>query len=113
MYLEMAYATEASLPAVRKSCTVATPLSTCEKRTYKIVQITSEPRIPIGISFCGFFDSCAAVETASNPMYAKKITAAPRATPDQPYFPNSPVLSGTKGCQFLTATSGCLARNIP
>ena len=33
-----------------------------------MVQITSEPRMPMGISFCGFFASCAAVETASKPM---------------------------------------------
>ncbi|MBX6332202.1 MAG: winged helix-turn-helix domain-containing protein [Gemmatimonadaceae bacterium] len=30
------------------------------------------------MSFCGFFASCAAVDTASNPMKAKKITPAPR-----------------------------------
>jgi len=38
--------------------------------------------MPMGISLCGFFASCAAVETASKPIYAKKITAAPRAMPD-------------------------------
>ena len=37
-----------------------TPLTT--------VQMASEPRIPIGRSFWGFLDSCAAVETASNPI---------------------------------------------
>ena len=31
--------------------------------------------MPIGMSRCGFFASCAAVETASNPIYAKNITA--------------------------------------
>jgi len=35
--------------------------------------------MPIGMSRLGFFASCAAVETASNPMKAKKTTpAAPR-----------------------------------
>jgi hypothetical protein len=34
--------------------------------------------MPRGMSRCGLRASCAAVETASKPMYAKKITAAPR-----------------------------------
>jgi hypothetical protein len=75
----IAKATDASLPAVRKSSTVATPLSTCEKSTYNNVQMTSEPRIPIGMSRFGSFASCAAVDTASKPMNAKNTTpAAPR-----------------------------------
>ena len=37
-------------------------------RMYSTVQIASEPRMPIGMSRCGFFASCAAVDTASNPM---------------------------------------------
>jgi len=49
----------------------------------------SEPRIPIGMSFCGFFASLSGLETASNPIYAKeKPPLAPRATPDQPNAPN-------------------------
>ena len=68
MYFEMANATEASRPVDRKSSTVATPLSTYEKSTYRIVQTTSDPRIPIGMSRFGFFASCAAVETASKPI---------------------------------------------
>ena len=79
MYFVIAKATEASLPAVRKSSTVATPLSTYENRTYRTVQMTSEPRMPIGMSRFGFLASCAAVDTASNPMKAKNTTpAAPR-----------------------------------
>src|SRR5437763_16507592 len=79
MYLAMANVTDASLPAVRKSSTVATPLNTCENRTYSTVQMTSEPRMPIGMSRFGFLASCAAVDTASNPMKAKNTTpAAPR-----------------------------------
>jgi hypothetical protein len=53
--------------------------------------------IPRGMSRCGLRASCAAVDTASNPMYAKKITAAPRTTPDQPNSPNVPVLAGMNG----------------
>ena len=44
------------------------PVSTRLTTTYSTVQITSEPRIPIGISRIGLFASCAAVETASNPI---------------------------------------------
>ena len=33
-----------------------------------IVQTTSEPMIPNGMSFAGFLASCPAVETASKPM---------------------------------------------
>ena len=52
------------------------------------------------MSFCGFFASCAAVETASKPMKAKNTTPAPRRMPLQPYFPNSPVFAGISGCQL-------------
>src|SRR5580698_11570820 len=72
-----------------------------------MVQITSEPRMPIGISRLGFFDSCAAVETASKPIYAKKITPAPRSTPDQPNSPKVPVFGGRNGVQFTRGSSGC------
>jgi hypothetical protein len=41
----------------------------------------------MGISRFGFLASCAAVETASNPMYAKKITPAAVAMPDHPKLP--------------------------
>src|SRR5207248_10994949 len=79
MYFVMANATEASRPAVRKSWTVATPLSTSENSTYKMAQMTNDPRIPIGISRLGWRTACAAVETASTPTYAKNTTpAAPR-----------------------------------
>ena len=53
--------------------------------------------MPMGMSRCGFCASCAAVETASKPIYAKKITAAARMTPLQPNSPNVPVLGGMKG----------------
>ncbi len=67
---------------------------------YSTVQSASDPSMPIGRSRCGFFASCAAVETASNPMYAKNITAAPRSTPLHPKCPNTPVLGGMNGCQL-------------
>ena len=35
---------------------------------YSTVQISSDPMMPMGMSFCGFFASWAAVLTASNPM---------------------------------------------
>src|SRR5690348_8087579 len=62
--------------------------------------MTSEPRIPKGMSFCGFFASCAAVDTASNPMYAKNTSVAPCIMPDHPNDPKLPVFLGIKGCQF-------------
>src|SRR5439155_20558551 len=57
------------------------------------------------MSFCGLRDSCAATDTASNPMYAKKITPAPRRTPLHPYWPNEPAFSGMKGCQLAALTN--------
>src|SRR5256886_5595099 len=66
---------------------------------YSSVQINSDPIMPIGISFCGFFASWAAVLTASNPMYAKNTIPAPAMTPFQPYLPG-PSAGGMKGCQL-------------
>ena len=48
----------------------------------------SEPRMPMGMSRCGLRVSCAAVETASKPMYAKKTMVAPWSTPEMPKRPN-------------------------
>ena len=42
---------------------------------------SSDPMMPIGTSRCGFLASSAWVETASNPMYAKKMMAAPAIIP--------------------------------
>jgi hypothetical protein len=56
------------------------------------VQITSEPMIPRGMSRPGSTHSSAAVEMASKPMYAKKISEAPVHTPWKP--------PGKKGCQL-------------
>ena len=76
------------------------PVSSNATTIYSTVQIASEPRMPIGISRCGFLASCAAVDTASNPIYAKKITAAPRATPDHPKVPKAPLFGGMNGVQL-------------
>src|SRR4051812_46895934 len=58
--------------------------------------------MPIGMSRWGLIASCAAVETASKPIYAKKTTAAPRKTPLQPNWPG-PRLGG------ISAPSGLFA----
>src|SRR5262249_9462156 len=81
-----------------------------ETTMYRIVQTVSEPKMPIGMSFCGFFASCAAVETASNPIYAKNTTLAPRNTPDQPKEPNDPVFGGRKSCQLACDSAGCFSK---
>src|SRR3954453_12702722 len=57
------------------------------------------------MSRCGSRASCAVVDTASKPMNAEKITAAPRSTPLQPYSPNCPVFAGTNGCQLSARTN--------
>src|SRR5438105_10724424 len=80
------------------------PVSTSATAMYSAVQITSDHRMPRGMSFCGFFASCAAVDTASNPMKAKKITPAPRSTPLHPNSPNLPVFGGMNGCQLAVLT---------
>jgi hypothetical protein len=84
MYFWIAKEIDASLPAPRKSATVATPVSTYENTTYSTVQITSDPRMPIGMSRAGFLVSCAAVDTASKPMKAKNTTPAAPRTPITP-----------------------------
>ena len=50
-----------------------------------MVEMISEPMIPIGKSREGLRVSSATVDTASNPMYAKKTMAAPDCTPAQPF----------------------------
>ena len=64
---------------------------TAETSTNRMVQMASDPRMPRGMSRCGFRASCAEVDTASKPMYAKKITPAPRRTPLQPYSIRTPL----------------------
>jgi hypothetical protein len=51
---------------------------------YSTVQIARDPRMPIGMSRLGLTVSCAAVDTASNPMYAKNTTPAAPMMPQNP-----------------------------
>src|SRR5215471_11112793 len=76
------------------------PVATAETAMYNTVQISSEPMMPIGMSRWGFLASCAAVLTASKPIYAKNTKLAPRKMPDQPNSPQWPLFGGTKGCQL-------------
>src|SRR5215813_7163984 len=57
------------------------PVSTITTSTYRTVQMRREATIPIGTSRLGRLASSACVETESNPMYAKKIIAAPASMP--------------------------------
>ena len=64
-----------------------------QKQLHKLLyKLLDDPIKPIGNVFCGFIASSAAVETASNPIYAKKMRAAPLTVPNHP--------NGVKGCQF-------------
>src|SRR5207249_12228065 len=88
------------------SCGYGTmPVANAETAMYRTVQINSEPMMPIGMSRCGFFASCAAVLTASKPMYAKNTIPAPCMTPLQPNWPRTPVLGGMNGCQLAEFTT--------
>ncbi len=49
------------------------PVRIAATEMYSTVQIRRERIMPIGKSRCGFLASCAVVETASKPMYAKNI----------------------------------------
>src|SRR5258705_12213260 len=83
---------------------------------YRIVQSTSDVRIPIGTSREGFRASSACVEIESKPIYAKKTIAAPASMPTGepagPVRPNtgwpkklSPVSpNGAKGDQLAGVT---------
>ena len=62
------------------------PLNTCENNTYRTVHTTRDPRMPIGMSRLGFLASCAAVDTASNPMKAKNTTPAAPKIPIRPPY---------------------------
>ena len=66
--------------------------------------------MPSGTSRCGLRASRAVVDAVSKPMYEKKMIAAPRITPLQPKWPNSPVFGGMYGCQFAVSTKLMPAR---
>ena len=95
------------------------PVRTADTRMYNTVQTSSEVMIPIGRSRCGFFASCAVVETASNPMYAKKMYAAPAPMPDKPYgakldqlMPQFPLLTYAKPRAITNSTTETLITTI-
>ena len=69
------------------------------------VEISSEPMMAIGRSRPGLFDSSEPVETASKPMYAKKITPAATVIPLTPW--------GAKGTKFplLKAVKATMTKN--
>ena len=68
--------------------------------------------MPTGMSRCGFRASCAAVLTASKPMYAKNTTAAPVMTPapaegafDGKTVGTRAPAAGSNGCQLAGFTA--------
>src|ERR1700732_3369908 len=79
--------------SILTSCQCTIPVNTPATEIYSSVQTNNETIIPIGRSRCGFLGCCAVGETASNPMYAKKMYAAPAPIPLKPY--------GAKLCQSL------------
>src|SRR5580704_6452434 len=64
------------------------PVSTTATPIYRIVQISSVARIPIGTSRFGALHSSLAVETESKPMYVKKMIDPPANTPGHPFGEN-------------------------
>ena len=70
------------------------PVKTNATITYNSVQSSNVPIIAIGKSLCGFLVSSAAVDIASKPIYAKKITNAPIKTPSKPFGINGVQFSG-------------------
>src|SRR3954463_11676179 len=60
------------------------PTTTSDTATYSTVTIASEPMIPRGTAFCGFFVSSAVVATMSKPMNAKNTSEAPASRPKTP-----------------------------
>ena len=73
----------------KATCTVTVTSSSINNQ-----QKVKVPRIAIGKSLWGFFVSSAAVETASNPIYAKKIIKAPINIPGKPFGANGTQFSG-------------------
>ena len=82
------------------------PVMTSETATYRVVQIASEPRIPIGMSRCGFLVSSAAVATMSNPMKAKNTRAAPVKMPVMPNEPGATPRSCSSDGTLVAPSAG-------
>src|SRR5438128_8978586 len=84
------------------------PVRTSPMATYSTVQTISDAMMPRGMSRCGFFASSAAVLTASNPMYEKKMIAAPTLMPFNPFGAKLGVVHSS-GRMYLSPTN----RNNP
>jgi hypothetical protein len=95
-YRPSAVATGSGVLSMRNG---AIPVRTRATAMYSTVQTASEPRMPIGMSRCGFFASPAAVDTASKPTYEKNTMVAARKMPPQPNVPG-PSEAGMNGCQL-------------
>ncbi len=72
------------------------PVMMAATTTYRMVQMASEPMMPIGRSFFGFLTSSAAEVTASKPIKAKNTRAAALIT--------LPMPNGMNGCQLSGLT---------
>jgi hypothetical protein len=66
---------------------------------YNKVQIPNDNKIPMGMSRLGFLASCAAVETASKPIYAKNTMAAALMIPENK-LPELPCILGNAAYIF-------------
>ena len=83
------------------------PVTTSETATYRVVQIASEPRMPIAMSRCGFLVSSAVVATMSNPMNAKNTSAAAVKMPVTPNDPGAnPRSCSSDGALSAPAAAG-------
>src|SRR2546430_219793 len=79
------------------------PVRTSAMATYSTVQTMSDAMMPRGTSRCGFFASSDAVLTASNPMYEKKMIAAPTLIPLRPFGAKLGVVHSA-GLMYLSPT---------
>mmetsp|Transcript_8873 Transcript_8873/g.12643 ORF Transcript_8873/g.12643 Transcript_8873/m.12643 type:complete len:202 (+) Transcript_8873:933-1538(+) len=71
----------------------AMPTTTSATTTYIVIDASSDPTMPRGIFFCGFFASSDKQLTISKPMYAKKTNPDPLAIPANPFGANGTRLS--------------------
>src|SRR5207302_4492969 len=79
------------------------PVRTSAMATYSTVQTMSDAMMQRGMSRCGFFASSDAVLTASNPMYEKKMIAAPTLIPLRPVGAKLGVVHSA-GLMYLSPT---------
>src|SRR5207247_1195156 len=79
------------------------PVRTRPMATYSSVHTINDAMMPRGISRCGFLASSEAVLTASNPMYEKKMIAAPTLIPLRPFGAKLGVVHSA-GLMYLSPT---------